>query len=428
MATIINDPSHTFNEYLLIPGYSSQRMHPRGHLPQDPARQFRRGETPAITMNIPMVSANCSPSPANRLAVALAREGGVSFIYGSQSIADEAAMVGRAKNDKAGLRPQRLQPARRCHARRLLALKEQSGHSTMAVCRGRQPGRQARRHRDEPGQPRLPHDAGHRVSSFMTPAQQAHLRQREGTTLKEANDIIWDHKLNALPIVDEQDHLCYFVFRKDYDEPQAESQRAARRQQALRRRAGINSRDYAERVPALVDSGADVLCIDSSEAFRLAEVHARLGPGSTTGTPVKSAPGTWWMRLGSASSPSAARTSSRSASAAGASASPARRRHRPRAGHRAHRRVRRARPLLRARPASTSPSAPTAVIVYEPPYHARPRHGADFVMLGRYFARFRTRSPTNKVSIAGPITRNTGARALPARATGSATTSAATRS
>ena len=87
------------------------------------------------------------------------------------------------------------------------------------------------------------------------------------TTLKEANDIIWANKLNSLPIVDANGHLLYFVFRKDYSSHKDNPLELLDSHKRYLVGAGINSRDYAQRVPALVEAGADVLCIDSSEGF-----------------------------------------------------------------------------------------------------------------------------------------------------------------
>ena len=97
MAKFINEPSHTFNEYLLIPGYSSAECIPANVSLKTPLVKYRKGEKPAIEMNIPMVSAIMQSVSGDRLAVALATEGGVSFIYGSQTIEDQAAMV-KSKN------------------------------------------------------------------------------------------------------------------------------------------------------------------------------------------------------------------------------------------------------------------------------------------------------------------------------------------
>ena len=266
MATIINEPAHTFNEYLLIPGYSSSECIPANISLKTPLVKYRRGETPAITMNIPMVSAIMQAVSDDRLAVALATEGGVSFIYGSQTIADEAAMVARAKNYKAGFVPSdsNLKPGDTLSD--VLRLKERTGHSTMAVTEdgtaaGRLVGivtsRDYRVSRMDPATP---------VSDFMTPFEKL-ICARECTSLKEANDIIWDHKLNALPIIDDKQRLRYFVFRKDYDNHKQNPNELLDEHKRYVVGAGINSRDYAERVPALIEAGADVLCIDSSEGF-----------------------------------------------------------------------------------------------------------------------------------------------------------------
>jgi len=266
MATIINEPAHTFNEYLLIPGYSSSECIPANISLKTPLVKYRKGEAPAITMNIPMVSAIMQAVSDDRLAVALATEGGVSFIYGSQSVADEAAMVARAKNYKAGfvrsdsnLRPDMT-------LTEVLRLKERTGHSTMAVTEdGTADGKllgivTSRDYRVS----RM--DGSVKVSEFMTPFDKL-IWAREGTSLKEANDIIWDHKLNALPIIDDAGRMRYFVFRKDYDNHKQNPNELLDEHKRYVVGAGINSRDYAERVPALIEAGADVLCIDSSEGF-----------------------------------------------------------------------------------------------------------------------------------------------------------------
>ena len=266
MATIINEPAHTFNEYLLIPGYSSSECIPANISLKTPLVKFRKGEKPAITMNIPMVSAIMQAVSDDRLAVALATEGGVSFIYGSQTIEDEAAMVARAKNYKAGFVASDSNLNPEDTLAEVLRLKERTGHSTMAVtedgtAKGKLVGivtsRDYRVSRMDPAT---------KVKEFMTPFDKL-ICAKEGTSLKEANDIIWDHKLNALPIIDDAGRLCYFVFRKDYDNHKQNPNELLDEHKRYVVGAGINSRDYAERVPALIEAGADVLCIDSSEGF-----------------------------------------------------------------------------------------------------------------------------------------------------------------
>ena len=266
MATFINEPSHTFNEYLLIPGYSSSECIPANVSLKTPLVRYKRGEEPSITMNIPMVSAIMQSVSGEKLAVALATEGGVSFIYGSQTIEDEAAMVRRAKSHKAGFVKSDSNLTPDMTMAEVVALKERTGHNTMAVTDdgtaegkllGIVTGRDYRVTRMDPST---------KVREFMTPFEKL-ITAPEGTTLKTANDIIWDHKLNSLPIIDDKGHLVHMVFRKDYDTHKQNPNELLDAEKRYVVGAGINTRDYAERVPALIEAGVDVLCIDSSEGF-----------------------------------------------------------------------------------------------------------------------------------------------------------------
>ncbi len=266
MAYYFNDVSHTFNEYLLVPGYSSAECIPANVSLKTPLVKFKKGEKPAIEMNIPMTSAIMQSVSGEKLAVALAREGGVSFIFGSQSIEDEAAMVARAKNFKAGfvVSDSNIRPEQTLAD--ILELKERTGHSTVAVTAdGTATGKlmgivTSRDYRVS----RMSLDT--KVSEFMTPFSEL-ICGDKNTTLKEANNIIWDNKLNALPIVDDNGNLLYIVFRKDYDSHKENPNELLDADKRYIVGAGINTRDYEERIPALVEAGADVLCIDSSEGF-----------------------------------------------------------------------------------------------------------------------------------------------------------------
>ena len=266
MAIFVNEPSHTFNEYLLIPGYSSSECIPANVSLKTPLVKFKKGEQSAITMNIPMVSAIMQSVSGEKLAVALATEGGVSFIYGSQSIEDEAAMVRRAKNHKAGFVISDSNVTPENTLADVVALKEKTGHSTIAVTHdGTANGKllgivTSRDYRVS----RMAPDT--KVGEFMTPFNKL-ICAEEGTTLKVANDIIWDHKLNSLPIINKEGNLCYMVFRKDYDTHKQNPNELLDSEKRYVVGAGINTRDFAQRVPALVEAGVDVLCIDSSEGF-----------------------------------------------------------------------------------------------------------------------------------------------------------------
>ena len=266
MAIYFNEPSRTFSEYLLIPGYTSEECIPDNVSLRTPLVKFRKGEEPTLSLNVPFASAIMQSVSNETMAIALAKEGGISFIYGSQSIEDEAAMVARVKSYKAGFVPSASNITPDATLKDVLELKERNGYSTMAVTEdGSATGKllgivSSRDYRVS----RM--ELSTCVSEFMTPLEKL-VTAPEGTSLKEANDIIWDHKLNSLPIVDAAGRLLYFVFRKDYAEHKNNPNEILDDHKRYVVGAGINSRDYAERVPALIEAGADVLCIDSSEGF-----------------------------------------------------------------------------------------------------------------------------------------------------------------
>ena len=266
MAYYFKEASHTFGEYLLVPGYSSKDCIPQNVSLKTPLVKFKKGEEPLISMNIPLTSAIMQSVSDDKMAVALAKEGGVSFIYGSQSIENEAAMVARVKNYKSGFvtSDSNLKPNDTLLS--VIDLKEKTGHSTMAVTEDGTPTGKlvgivtSRDYRVT----RMPMDT--KVSEFMTPFSELIYADAD-ISLKEANNMIWDHKLNMLPLVDAEQRLKYMVFRKDYTDNKENVSELIDPEKRYVVGAGINTRDYAERVPALIEAGADVLCIDSSEGF-----------------------------------------------------------------------------------------------------------------------------------------------------------------
>ena len=267
MAYYYPEPSHTFSEYLLVPGYSSEECIPDRVSLRTPLTRYRKGvEEPAISLNIPMTSAIMQSVSNDTLAIALAKEGGLSFIFGSQSIESQAAMVAKVKGYKAGFVVSASNLTPDATLADVLALKEANGFSTVAVTEdGTATGKllgivTSRDYRVS----RM--TGAEKVSTFMTPREKL-ITAPAGTTLKEANDIIWDHKLNSLPVVDKNDHLMYFVFRKDYASHKDNPLELLDQEKRYLVGAGINTRDYAERVPALLAAGVDCLCIDSSEGF-----------------------------------------------------------------------------------------------------------------------------------------------------------------
>ncbi|MCI9465581.1 MAG: IMP dehydrogenase [Ruminiclostridium sp.] len=267
MAFYYSEPSHTFSEYLLVPGFTAENCVPDNVSLETPLVRYRKGEEECpIRLNIPLVSAIMQSVSDDTLAIALAKEGGLAFIYGSQSIESEAEMVRRVKSSKAGFVVSASNLTPDATLGDVLALKARNGFSTIAITEDATPNGKllglvtSRDYRVT----RMTEDVP--VREFMTPREKL-ITAPSSTTLKEANDIIWDNKLNALPVVDEEDHLLYFVFRKDYAEHKEHPLALQDADKRYLVGAGINSRDYAQRVPALVEAGADVLCIDSSEGY-----------------------------------------------------------------------------------------------------------------------------------------------------------------
>ena len=399
MATFISEPSRTFNEYLLIPGYSSADCIPANVNLQTPLVKYRRGEEPAIHLNIPLVSAIMQAVSDDRMAVALATQGGVSFIYGSQSIADEAAMVKRAKDYKAGFVRSDSNVSPEDTLADVIDLTRRTGHSTIAVTAdGTMDGKlvgivTSRDYRVSRMGPET------KVETFMTPLSKL-ISAPEGTTLKEANDIIWDHKLNSLPIVDKDGRLRYFVFRKDYDSHKQNTNELLDAHKRYVVGAGINTRDYAERVPALIEAGADVLCIDSSEGFSewqkrtLAWIRERYGDAVKVGAGnVVDADGFRFLAdcgadfvkvgIGGGSICITRETKGIGRGQATALIE-----------------VCKARDEYFRETGVYVPVCSDGGIVYDHHITLALAMGADFIMLGRYFARF-DESPSNKVSIQG---------------------------
>jgi len=267
MAQIIEKVSRTFGEYLLIPGLTTKECTPQNVSLKTPLVKFRKGEEPKISLNIPFVSAIMQSVSDHGLAIALARNGGLSFIFGSQSIESQAEMVRKVKKFKAGFVPSDSNVRPDSTLADVEAIIEATGHTTMGVTDDGTPNGKLLgmlTSRDY----RIDHDGrDSQVKNFMTPFEKLTVGKL-GITLSEANQLIWDHKLNALPIMDENQNLVYFVFRKDYESHRENPNELLDPQtKELLVGAGINSRDYKERVPALVEAGVDVVCIDSSDGF-----------------------------------------------------------------------------------------------------------------------------------------------------------------
>ncbi len=399
MAFIFNEPSRTFSEYLLVPGYSDENCIPDNVSLKTPLVKFKRGEEPALTMNIPLTSAIMQSVSDDRMAVALAKEGGVSFIYCSQPIESQAAMVARVKSYKAGfvVSDSNIRPD--ATLRDILELKQKTGHSTVAVTAdGTATGKllgivTSRDYRVS----RMTGDE--LVKTFMTPIEKL-VTAPAGTSLKEANDIIWDHKLNTLPIIDEDGCLVHLVFRKDYDSHKENPLELLDSQKKYVVGAGVNTRDYEERIPALLEAGADVLCIDSSEGFTewqkrtLAWVRknygdkVKIGAGNIVdgeGFRFLADCGADFIKVGIGGGSICITREQKGIGRGQATALID---------------VAQARNEYFEKTGVYIPICSDGGIVHDYHFTLALAMGADFLMLGRYFARF-DESPTNKVSIGG---------------------------
>lgn len=400
MAYYFEEPSRTFGEYLLVPGYSSSECVPDAVSLKTPLVKYRKGEEDCpLTLNIPMVSSIMQSVSGEKLAIALARQGGVSFIYGSQSIEDEAAMVARVKSYKKGFVSSDSNLSPDATLADVLALKEKTGHSTVAITSDGTPSGKllgivaSRDYRVS----RMSTDL--KVTEFMTPFDKL-VTAPDTTTLKEANDIIWDNKINSLPLIDAEGRLKYMVFRKDYDSHKENVNELLDAGKSYVVGAGINTRDYAERVPALVDAGVDVLCIDSSEGFSewqartLAWVRAhygdkvKVGAGNVVdrdGFRFLAEAGADFVKIGIGGGSICITRETKGIGRGQATAVIE---------------VARARDEYYKETGVYVPICSDGGIVHDYHITLALAMGADFVMLGRYFARF-DESPTNKLRING---------------------------
>lgn len=399
MAKYFEEASHTFSEYLLVPGYSDENCIPSNVSLKTPLVKYKEGETPAITMNIPMVSAIMQAVSDDRMAIALAKEGGVSFIYGSQSIESQAAMVQRVKTYKAGFVPSDSNIKPTDTLQDVLDVLAKTGHSTMAVtedgtCEGVLVGvLTSRDYRVS----RMSLDT--KVEEVMTPFDKL-VYGKEGISLSEANDLIWEHKLNALPIVDEDRHMKYFVFRKDYHSHKENPNELLDQNKSFIVGAGINTRDYQERVPALLAAGVDVLCIDSSEGYSAWQANTLKWIRDTYGDKVKVGAGNVVDRDGFLFLAKAGADFIKVGIGGGSICITRETKGIGRGQATATIEVAKARDEYYRETGIYIPVCSDGGIVYDYHITLALAMGADFVMLGRYFSRFEE-SPTNKLMING---------------------------
>jgi len=400
MAYYYPEPSHTFSEYLLVPGYTSEECIPDRVSLKTPLVKYRKGvEEPAISLNVPLTSAVMQSVSNDTLAIALAKEGGISFIFGSQTIENQAEMVRKVKNYKAGFVVSASNLTPEATLADVLALKAKNGFSTVAITEdGTATGKLLGivTSRDYRVSRMSPTD---KVADFMTPRAKLVTAPKE-TTLKQANDIIWDNKLNSLPIVDDEDHLMYFVFRKDYSSHKDNPLELLDAEKRYLVGAGINTRDYATRIPALLDAGVDVLVIDSSEGYTCWQEKTIKWVRDTYGDTVKIGAGNVVDRDGFRFLAQAGADFVKVGIGGGSICITRETKGIGRGQATALIEVAAARDEYFAETGIYVPICSDGGIVHDYHMTLALAMGADFLMLGRYFARF-DESPTNKVLVNG---------------------------
>lgn len=399
MAFYFDTPSRTFSEYLLVPGYSSAECIPANVSLVTPVVKFKKGEEPALKMNIPLVSAVMQSVSDDNMAVALAKEGGISFIYGSQTIENQAAMVAKVKSHKAGfvISDSNLTPDHTLAD--ILDLKEKTGHSTVAItddgtAKGKLLGIVASR---DYRVSRMSRDT--KVRDFMTPIEKI-VYADKNVTLKEANNIIWDNKLNSLPVLDEDGKLVYMVFRKDYDSHKENPLELHDAKKRYVVGAGINTRDYEERIPALLEAGVDILCIDSSEGYSEWQSRTIAWVREKYGDTVKIGAGNVVDREGFRFLADAGADFIKIGIGGGSICITREQKGIGRGQATSVIDVAKARDEYFEETGIYIPICSDGGIVYDHHITLALAMGSDFVMLGRYFSRF-DESPTNKVNING---------------------------
>ncbi len=400
MAYFFEEPSHTFGEYLLVPGYTSADCIPANVSLRTPIVRYNKkaGEKSSLYMNIPMVSAVMQSVSDDKMAIALAKEGGISFIYGSQTIENQAAMVARVKSYKAGFvtSDSNIRPNQTLAD--VVALIEKTGHSTIAVtddgsAHGKLEGIITERDF------RIGHvDMASKVSEYMTPFADL-ITGEDGISLAAANDLIWSKKVNQLPVIDKNGNLVSLVFRKDFDSHESHPNELLDADHRYIVGAGINTRDYMERVPALLEAGCDIMTLDSSEGFTewqaraLRDIHAKwpnakVGAGNVVdreGFMFLAENGADFVKIGIGGGSICITREQKGIGRGQATATIE---------------VAKARDEYYEKTGIYVPICSDGGIVHDYHITLALAMGADFVMLGRYFARF-DESPTNKLIVNG---------------------------
>lgn len=265
MAIILDDISRTFREFLILPGLTKKTSVPSNVSLKSPLKKYKTGEAP-VCLNSPVVSASMQAVSGPELAIALARKGGCAFIFCSQSIDSQVQMVRKVKEHKAGFVESDSNLPPNATLQDAVNLRRKTGHSTIAIT---EEGRRNSKllgiltskdfweYKD---------DLSHKVIDHCTPLDRLILAQ-EGISLQDATEKLWHHKKACLPIIDKQGNLKSLVFRKDYFDHKSNPDELTDAKKRLFVGGALNTHDFRDRAPALVEAGIDCLCLDSSDGY-----------------------------------------------------------------------------------------------------------------------------------------------------------------
>lgn len=266
MLRIIDGFSRTFSEYLLIPRLTKKVHSPANVTLPVPIARFKRGEVSRFTLNIPVVSASMQAVSGADMGIALARQGGAAFVFCSQSIESQAAMIYKIKSRKAGFVKSALNIKPSATLREVLELMRREGHSTVAVTSEGTGSGMFEGIITSNDFWEFEDDLSALASSYMTPKETV-IYGEVGITLRSANQLLHKHKKDALPILEKDGRLNSIVFKKDYIGHIDNPLELLDQEKRLVAAAGINTHDYETRLPALVEAGVDIIAIDSSDGF-----------------------------------------------------------------------------------------------------------------------------------------------------------------
>ena len=266
MAVIIDDISRTFQEYLLLPGLTRKENTPANVDLKVPVQRITNERQDVLSANIPIVSAAMQAVTGPELAIALARKGGIGFIYCSQTVEEEAAMVRKVKEHKAGFVESDLNLPPTATLFEALALRAKKGHSTIAVTEDGTPHSKLVGILTSKDYWEFKDDLSKPISEYYTPLEKL-VYGEEGISLQEATEKLWTHKKECLPIIDSKGRLSSLVFRKDYFDHKSNPYELSDAKKRLFVGAALNTHDYKTRGPAMFEAGADCMCLDSSDGY-----------------------------------------------------------------------------------------------------------------------------------------------------------------